>query len=163
MANSLYRISPTFAVGDHMKKLVLTVAVAVLMLAGVVFAQNTSTTQMQLVNSTVFTNRLQYNGSVVMAEVLAEAQSAAANGVIPAYTAACHTKRAVYASNFLLSPASYSSQSAVLISSANISGAVIVGTVTGSGPTADSTATDGALQQAYRVFMNTFAGCVINP
>lgn len=145
-----------------MKRLILTLGVA-LLLAVPVLAQNTSTTQMQLVTSVVFTNRLQYNGVVVMKEVLEEAQSAAASGVIPAYTAACHTLRTNYARNFLLSPASYSSQSSVLIASANFSGAVIVGTVTGSGTTADSSATDGAIQQSYRILMNTFAGCVVNP
>lgn len=123
----------------------------------------TSTTQMQLVKSSVFTNRLQYNGVIVMKEVLEEAQSASANGAIPAYTAACHAKRTDYATKFLQTPDAYASLSSVLLSTANYSGAVIVGTVTGSGSTADSSATDGAIQQAYRILMNTFAGCVVNP
>ena len=120
-----------------------------------------STTQMQLVASAVFTNRLQYNGVVVMKEVLAEAQSAAANGVIPAYTAGCHTLRASFAKKFVEEPPQWASRTAVLLVTANFSGAVIVGTVNATG--SDSTATDGAIQQAYRVLMNTFAGCVINP
>jgi hypothetical protein len=126
-------------------------------------AQNTSTTQMQLVNSPVFTTRLQYLGVQVMKEVLEEAQSAAANGAIPAYTAACHTKRTAFATSFLYNPAGSASNTSVLVSGANFSGAVIVGTVIGSGATADSSATDGAIQQAYRILMNTFAGCVVNP
>lgn len=139
------------------------VGLLMLLCSASVFAQATSTTQMQLVSSAVFTNRLQFNGVVVMKEVLEEAQSASANGAIPAYTAVCHTKRAVYAVNFLASPPSYASQSSVLIAGANFSGAVIVGTVTGSGASADSSATDSAIQQAYRILMNTFAGCVVNP
>lgn len=146
-----------------MKRQISLVALAIVMLAGPALAQNTSTTQMQLVNSAVFTNRLQYNGVQVMKEVLEEPQSASANGSIPAYTASCHKLRTNYATNFLLVPPAHASQSAVLISSANFSGAVIVGTVTGSGNTADSSASDGAIQQAYRILMNTFAGCVINP
>lgn len=132
--------------------------------SAVVYAQApTSTTQMQLVNSPVFLNRTQFNGVQVMKEVLEEAQSASASGAIPAYTAGCHTLRTAYAKLFLQFPAEYASKSSVLISGANYSGAVIVGTVTGSGATADSSATDGAIQQAYRILMNTFAGCVVNP
>ena len=125
--------------------------------------QQSSTTQMQLVASSTFTSRLQYNGVIVMKEVLEEAQSAAANGAIPAYSASCHTLRTTFAKEFLRFPADSASKSSVLIVTANYAGAVIVGTVIGSGNTADSTATDLALQQAYRILMNTFAGCVINP
>lgn len=145
-------------------KLRLSVLCLLLVLTAPVFAQTpTSTTQMQLVASPVFTNRLQFNGVTVMKEVLEEAQSASVNGAIPAYTAGCHTLRTVFAKTFLTYPAEYASKTSVLIVTANFSGAVIVGTVTGSGTTADSSATDSAIQQAYRILMNTFAGCVVNP
>jgi len=144
-----------------MKRLLLTLAI--LAIGTTAFAQATSTTQMQLVASAVFTSRLQYNGALVMKEVLEEPQSASASGEIPAYTAACHTRRGNFAREFLENPAQYASRTAVLVSSANFSGAVIVGTVTGEGAAADSAATDAAIQQAYRILMNTFAGCIINP
>jgi hypothetical protein len=151
-----------------MKRILL--IVAVLACAAPAFAQTPpSTTQMQLVSSPTFTNRLQFNGVQVMKEVLEETQTGSAAAPIPAYTAACHLKRANYAQNFLLSPASFSSQSAVLIVGANVSGVVIVGSVVNRAvtpatdpPLWDSSVADSALLQAYRVYMNTLAGCVIN-
>lgn len=129
----------------------------------------TSTTQMQLVTSPTFLNRLVYNGVQVMKEVLEEPASAAAAAPIPAYTSACHTRRAQYAQSFLLSTQSFAAQAATLVVSANFSGAVLVGTVVNRAanpgtdpPLWDTSATDGAIAQSVRVLMNTFAGCVIN-
>lgn len=128
-----------------------------------------STTQMKLVTSTTFLNRLVYSGVKVMKEVLEEPATANASSPIPAYTSACHTRRGQYAQNFLLSTDSYAAQAAKLIVSANYAGAVIVGSVINraavpetDAPLWDSSVSDGALEQAFRIFMNTFAGCVIN-
>jgi len=142
--------------------LILTLLLALAVPAVPVHAQNTSTTMMALVSSPQFTNRLQYLGAQVAKEVLEEAASASANGVIPAYTAACHTRRVALARAFLIGPAGYASISAVLIVGVNVSGAVIVGTATGSGATADSSASDGSIQQAYRVIWNALSGCATN-
>jgi hypothetical protein len=150
-----------------MKKLLF---IPLIFISSLSFAQTpASTTQMQLVTSTTFVNRAIYNGMQVMGEVLVEAQSAGASAPIPAYTAACHTLRANYAKSFLLSPQAFASQSSNLLVSANYSGVVIVGSVTNreTDPTLpakwDSTVADTAIMQAYRILMNTFAGCVINP
>jgi len=128
-----------------------------------------STTQMKLVTSVTFINRLIYNGVLVMKEVLEEPASASAQAPIPAYTTGCHTRRAQYAQNFLLSTDAYARQAANLVVSANFSGAVIVGTVIDRAETPgtdppiwDTSATDGAIAQSVRILMNTFAGCVIN-
>lgn len=119
---------------------------------------NASTAQMQLVASPVFTARVQYLGADVMADVLEEPHDGSAASPV-AYSEACHTLRANYARNFLASPASFASVASVLIASTNESGAVIVGSVIGEGETADSSATDGQLQQAIRFRLNALAGC----
>lgn len=129
----------------------------------------TSTTQMQLTTSQTFLNRLIYAGVQVMKEVLEEPSTAAAAAPIPAYTAACHTRRAAYAQSFLLSTSTFAAQAANLIVSANVSGVVIVGSVVNRAavpetdpPLWDTSVADSALLQAFRVFMNTFAGCILN-
>lgn len=142
---------------------ILILLIAVIALSAPAFAQNASTAQMQLVKSDVFTSRLQYLGVQISKEVLEEASSAAAASPIPAYTAACHALRANFARQFILNAPALASLTSIGIAGANFSGAVIVGTVTGSGSTADSSATDTALSQAYRVLWNTFAGCQVNP
>lgn len=146
-----------------MRRFIVALAFILLALPVVADAQNTSTTQMQLVVSPVFTTRLQYLGWQVAQEVLVEAATASAVGPIPAYTAPCHTRRVVFAQRFIGSPPQGANDTAVGISGVNVSGAVIVGSVTGSGLTADSSATDGALSQAYRVLWSTFSGCATNP
>lgn len=130
----------------------------------------TSTTQMQLAASPTFLTRLVYNGVQVMKEVLEEAATGNAAAPIPAYTAACHTRRSQYAQSFLLSTDSFAAQAAKLIVSANVSGVVIVGSVINRAadpiadpPIWDSSVADSVLQQAFRVYMNTFAGCVVSP
>lgn len=153
-----------------MKTLITLATLVIASLASPAFAQvPDSTTQMQLVSSPTFLNRLVYNGVQVMKEVLEEPATAAASSPIPAYTSACHTRRAAYAQNFLLSTDSYAAQAAKLVVSANYAGAVIVGSVINraaipgtDAPIWDSSATDGALAQSVRILMNTFAGCVIN-
>lgn len=136
--------------------------VAAFAIATPTYAQNNSTTQMQLVKSDVFTNRLQYLGVQISKEVLEETASASVNGQIPAYTVACHALRANFARQFILNAPALASLTSIGIAGANFSGAVIVGTVTGSGATADSSASDTALSQAYRILWNTFAGCAVN-
>lgn len=145
-----------------MKRMLL--IIALLLSAAPCFAQNTSTSQMQLVNSATFTNRLQYLMAQQASTVLTEAQSDAVNAdTFARYTAGCHTLRVSFATNVLQSPASWASVSAVLISGANFAGGVIVGTVTGTGATADSSANDTALAKAITDSWNTLAKCVTNP
>ena len=114
-----------------------------------------------------------------MAEVLIEPASAAASGPIPAYDNTspgfCHRRRVAYAQNWLRSMPDMTPREAVLISSSNVSGVVIVGSVIDREPACtptpcvqpppkwDSSVADSALAQAYRVHMNTFAGCPTNP
>lgn len=146
-----------------MKKLLFAV-ILLLLTAAPAFAQNTSTTQMQLVNSPVFTNRLQYLMAQQAQTVLVEVQTVSGNpNANFNYTAACHTLRYGFAQAVLANPAYQASQASVLISGANFSGAVIVGTVTGSGSTADSSATDTAVATAIQNDWNTLSRCVINP
>lgn len=141
---------------------ILYLLLACVALSAPAFAQNTSTTQMTLVKSDVFTNRLQYLGVQISKEVLEEAASASVNGAIPAYTVACHALRANFARQFILNAPALASLTSIGIAGANFSGAVIVGTVTGSGSTADSSASDTAISQAYRILWNTFSGCAVN-
>lgn len=140
------------------------ILIGVLGCAVPVFAQNTSTTQMALVKSAQFTDRLQYLMAQQAAAVLVEAQSDAVNAdTFARYTAGCHTLRVVYAQAVIINPAATASQASVLLSGANFAGGVIVGTVTGSGSTADSSANDTALAKAITDSWNYLAKCVTNP
>jgi len=143
-----------------MTRLILTLTL-LLGLAVPAFAQNTSTTQMNLVGAPIFQARLQYLGWIVAQEVLVEPASAAANGVIPAYTTACHTRRLAFAQTFIAQPVAGALQLAIGVVGTNVSGAVLVGSVIG--PPWDSSVTDGQLQQAIRVQYGTIAGCFTNP
>lgn len=125
------------------------------------FAQNTSTTQMNLVGAPIFQARLQYLGWQVAQEVLIEPATAVANGPIPAYTAGCHTLRLAFARSFIAQPVAGALQLSIGVVGTNASGAVIVGSVVG--PPWDSSATDGQLQQAIRVQYGAIAGCFVNP
>ena len=128
------------------------------------FAQNTSTTQMALVQSSQFTNRLQYLMVQQAQIVLIEGQTSTGNGDTSLnYAASCHTLRYTYAQQVMISPPAAASAASVLVSGTNIAGGVIVGTVTGSGNTADSTASDAALAIAIAHDWNTLARCVANP
>lgn len=145
-----------------MKRLLF--VLALLLVAAPVFAQNTSTTQMQLVNSTTFTSRLQYLLVQQATTVLVEASSDAVNADTNArYTVACHALRYGYAIQVIGNPGLMASGASVLVSGANFAGGVIVGTVTGSGSTADSSANDTALAKAIVDSWNTLAKCVTNP
>lgn len=141
---------------------ILILGSAILALSAPAFAQNTSTAQMALVKSDQFTSRLQYLGVQISKEVLEEAASASVNGAIPAYTVACHALRANFARQFILNAPALASLTSIGIAGANFAGAVIVGTVTGAGSTADSSASDTAISQAYRILWNTFSGCAVN-
>lgn len=144
-----------------MRRLLL--VLALLLLAAPAFAQNASTTQMQLVNSQTFTSRLQYLMVQQATAVLVEASSDAVNADLSVrYTVACHPLRYGYAIQVIGNPGLMASAAAVLIAGANFSGGVIVGTVTGSGSTADSTANDTALAKAIADSWNTLAKCVTN-
>lgn len=145
-----------------MKKLLL--ALSLLLLAAPVFAQNTSTTQMALVNSPVFTNRLQYLMVQQAVTVLTEAASDAVNAdTFARYTAGCHTLRAAYANTVIQFPAEMAAKASVMITGANFAGGVIVGTATGSGLLADSSANDSSVAKAITDSWNALAKCVTNP
>lgn len=136
----------------------------VLVWAAPVCAQNTSTTQMQLVNSAQFTNRLQYLIVQQAQMVLTEPANDASNvDTFARYTAGCHTLRTNYAIQVIGNPGLMASGASVLIAGGNFSGGVIVGTVTGTGSTADSSANDTALAKAITDSWNTLAKCVANP
>ena len=142
-----------------MRRMMLALTVAVLMAGGLLSAQaQTSTTQMVLVNSAVFTTRLQYLMSQVAVEVLAEAHNGASASPIH-YDTNCHSLRANYAKAVIGAPAQQASVAAVLVAGANFQGGVIVGTVTGSGATADSTANDTAVTTALKNLWNALSGC----
>jgi len=143
-----------------MKRLILTLTL-LMGLAVPAVAQNTSTTQMGLVGAPIFQARLQYEGWIVAQEVLVEAASAAANGVIPAYTTACHTQRLAFARGFIAQPVAGALQMAIGVVGTNVSGAVLAGSVIG--PPFDSSVTDSALAQAIRVQYNSVSGCFTNP
>jgi len=111
-----------------------------------VFAQNTSTTQMQLVNSSTFTNRLQYLLTQEAIVVLAEAHSTA-----------CHVQRFGFATQIIQNPAQMASQSSVMIAgSTNVVGTV----VTNVDPNkVDSSATDAALFSQIVSLWNALSKC----
>lgn len=107
-----------------------------------------STTQMQLVSSIQFTNRLQYLMSQYAKVVLNEAH------IFP-----FHADRAYYATRVVQTPAVMASAAAILISGENVAGAVIVGTVITDPVTGfkDSSASDTAVTNAIIDLWNTLA------
>lgn len=146
--------------------------IALLLTAPLLAQTPTSTLQMQLVNSSVFTNRVQYlmvqQARTVMLESASDAthngSDTGANATDLNYNAACHTLRATYAKTVIQFPPEYSAKASVLIVSGNFADAVIVGaTISGSGSTADTAATDTALLNAIKHNWSTFSGCVTNP
>lgn len=125
----------------------LRVVLSVVMLLGLAspaWAVNESTTQMVLVSSPVFITRMQYLLDQEARVVLNEAGV----GVF-------HSCRAVYAKNVVNSPASFAPVAAVMV----VGGVNLIGTVTGSGATADSTASDAAILSQIATFFTTLAGC----
>lgn len=122
------------------------VVLALLVAPAMLFAQNVSTTQMQLVNSTTFTNRLQYilsqQAIVVKAELLATT---------------CHPKRSSFADVVINSPAAAASQVSVLIAgSTNVLGTVIVNV---NPNLVDSSASDAAILSQIATLWNVFSKC----
>jgi hypothetical protein len=106
---------------------------------------NESTTQMALVESPVFTKRVQYlltqQARVVLAEIGVGNQT--------------HPGRAAYARNVVTNPAPYASTASVmLVGGFNITSKAI----TGSGATADSAATDADILSQIATFWNALAG-----
>ena len=126
-----------------MRKWLLAI-VTIFVLATPAWAVNESTTQMTLVASPVFTTRLQYLMVQQARTVLAE------TGV--GLTHAC---RARYANGVVMDPARTASIGAVMI----VGGVNLIGTVTGSGATADSTASDAAILSQIATFWTGLSGC----
>jgi hypothetical protein len=102
-----------------------------------------STTQMQLVSSPLFLNRMQYLLAQQARTVLTEASNTAH-----------HTRRAQYASDVVNSPASKAASAAVLV----VGGVNVINTVIGSAPNFDSSATDAAMLSQIATFWNALAG-----
>lgn len=103
-----------------------------------------STTQMQLVASALFLNRMQYllvqQALVVLSEALATAH---------------HAARARYAGVIVSQPASQAAIAAVMVvGGVNLTSEAI----TGSGATADTTATDAEMLSQIATFWNALAG-----
>jgi hypothetical protein len=139
-------------------------------------AVQTSTTQMQLIKSAHFLNRVLYLSLDQAFVVLAESHTAAGTSVtgttLPA-SAACHNLRFTLAQGVIASPTVGTiNRIAVAVIRANISGAVILGTVVDinsdppAAPTAttppdniDTSVTDSALATAIADFWSSVAGC----
>lgn len=104
-----------------------------------------STDQMVLVGSALFLNRIQYLSVTQARVVLAE------TGV-----GATHATRAHYARQIVSNPASYAPVVAVMV----VGGVNLLppATITGSGDTADSSATDAAILSQIATFWNSLAG-----
>lgn len=102
-----------------------------------------STDQMVLVGSPVFLNRIQY---LVMTEARVVLEE---TGV-----GAMHDARAAYAKAVIPAIAYYAPTIAVMV----CGGVNLLGTVTGSGLTADSSATDAAILSQIATFWNALAG-----
>jgi hypothetical protein len=152
-----------------MKRVILALAFA--LCAAPVFAQNTSTSQMVLVGGTPFQGRLSYLFQIEAKVVLQETKDCSGGcsqaigdtgqNVSVTYTPACHSQRTAFAAAIVGGGAP--GTASILIASSNVAGAVFVGPVTGSGATADSTASDLALATAIANFWNTLSKCVTNP
>ena len=102
-----------------------------------------STDQMVLVASPVFLTRVQYLLGQQARVVLAE------TGV-----GTTHAKRAAYAALVIPGVSSYAPQVAVVLTG----GVNLIGTVTGTGLTADSSASDAAIISQIATFWNQLAG-----
>lgn len=130
-----------------MKRVLLTLVLVAS--AAPLFAQNVSTTQMQLVNSAQFTNRLQYLMAQQATVVLAEPKNTSPT---------CASQRVGYAQK-LVTPGSLttfvSTGAVVIVGGINLTSAA----VTGSGQTADSAATDAQILSQIATFWNALAGC----
>lgn len=129
-----------------MKKLIL----LFILIPTLAFAQQSSNIYMPLVQSTIFTNRVQY---ILVQE---------ANTIITTESSGtCHALRAQLAQKIAVGPASYAPVFAVFLA-ANIN-VTTAGPLTGSGVTLDTPATDAALLAAVATIWTTVSGCVTNP
>lgn len=108
------------------------------------WAQNTSTTQMQLVTSQRFLDRVAYLLSQQAVVVKAEALSTT-----------CHVLRSQFANEVISSPTGAAQSRAVLLAGSTN----VIGTVTGSGATLDSSATDAALLSQIATSWNAMSRC----
>lgn len=104
---------------------------------------NQSTDQMVLASSPVFLARIAYLAAQQARVVLSEA------GI-----GGTHAKRAIYAGLVIANITSFAAVIAVTI----VGGVNVIGTLTGTGLTADSSATDAALLSQIATFWNALAG-----
>lgn len=102
-----------------------------------------SNTQMALVESGVFLSRMQYLLGQQARVVLEE------SGI-----GTTHAARARYAQRVVSQPAVEAPNASVLV----VGGVNLIGTVTGSGDTADSSATDASILSQIATFWNQLAG-----
>jgi uncharacterized membrane protein YbaN (DUF454 family) len=126
-----------------MRRLILTLAF--LTLAAPLFAQNTATVEMQLVNSPVFTTRIQYLLAQQAVIVLAEPKATV-----------CHPYRVQFGQQVIANPATVAGTSSVTIASGTNLTSVAV---TGTGLTADSAATDAAIASQIATYWNALSRC----
>lgn len=128
-----------------MKRILFGLALAAALSVGLLAQSNTSTTQMQLVSSSTFTNRLQYLMTQQAVVVLTEV-----------HATACHTQRAAFAMQVIQNPASSASAASVLLAgSTNVVGTV----VTDGNGQADSSASDAALLSQIATDWNVLSRC----
>ncbi len=104
---------------------------------------NQSTDQMVLASSPIFLARIAYLAAQQARVVLSEA------GI-----GSTHAKRAAYAALIMANTTSFAPVIAITL----VGGVNVIGTVTGSGLTADSSATDAALLSQIATFWNALAG-----
>ncbi len=104
---------------------------------------NQSTDQMVLASSPIFLARVEYLAAQQARVVLSEA------GI-----GSTHAKRAAYAATLLANLGSFAPVIAITL----VGGVNVIGTVTGAGLTADSSATDAALLSQIATFWNALAG-----
>lgn len=121
----------------------LLVATCLVLLAMPVSAVE-STDQMQLVASPVFLARIQY----LMVQTARNVKGEALN-------TPCHLTRTSYATSVINSPASAAPTAAVML----VGGVNLIGTVTGSGSTVDSSASDAAIFSQIGTYWSWLAGC----
>lgn len=138
-----------------MKRIALVLSLMIVTSVGL-FAVENSNTFFPLVQSPVFTGRVQYL-------IVKEAPVILTEAATGTYTAACHTKRAALAVSVSQNPASFAPVFAVhLTANINVTGG---GALTGSASagTLDTPAIDSSLFAAIDSLWSTVAGCVTNP
>lgn len=108
------------------------------------FAVDESATQMALVQSPPFLLRVQYllvqQARVVKAEAL---------------NTTCHVKRSAFADTVFTTI----QQTTIVMATAIVGGVNVIGTVSGTAPTAVSSATDAALLSQIATYWNAVSGC----